>query len=59
MEDQDKAVLVEMVKEYSIQDVVQNLKEAIASRIDELVDLELNDNAREMSLVAWHLNLLK
>lgn len=59
MEAQDKSVLVEMVKEYPIQDIVKALKEAVANRIDELIDLGLNDKAKEMNLVAWHLNLLK
>ena len=59
MEARDKAALVEMVKEYPIQDIMEVLKEAVGDRIDELIDLELNDKAKEMNSVYWNLLLLK
>jgi hypothetical protein len=58
MEDQDKAILVQIVNDYPIQDVMKILKEIIADRTDELSDLGLNDRVKEMSLVAWHLDIL-
>jgi hypothetical protein len=58
MDAQDKAALINIIREYPVQEVVAELLETVEEREDELVDQGLSDKAKPLSLVAWHLGML-
>jgi hypothetical protein len=60
MDKLDKMLLKNMVRNYSIHDVLDVLQESIENRADELVDLNRGNSdstAKEMSRVAYHLSI--
>ena len=59
MQDKDLEVLVEMVKEYSIIDLIEALEKIAFAQADELVDLGLSNKAKDLTKVAWHLSILR
>lgn len=59
MDDQDRDALVKMVREYSLQEIVEALKEVAAQHIDELIDMRLNDKAKKMMPMVWHFDILE
>ena len=56
---QDQKILARMVEEYPINDVIIALEKAIQDRSDSLIDLQLNDQAKELTLAAWHLHIFE
>jgi hypothetical protein len=47
-----------MVQDYPIHDLLNVLEKVISNRIDELSDNGLNDDAKELTRVLWHLQIL-
>jgi hypothetical protein len=58
MEDKDLLALAKMVEEYPIQNIIDALHQIISDQADVLSDQQLSDKARELTRVAWHLNIL-
>jgi AAA+ superfamily predicted ATPase len=58
MEEQDKQMLAQLFREYPVQEVIEVLDQVIRARTDELVELNLMDKAKELTLLGWHLNLV-
>lgn len=57
MDKEDLEVLDRLTKEYSAEDILSALEQAISIRADELIDHGFNDRAKEYSRVAWHLHI--
>lgn len=57
MQDCDLEALNLMVKEYHINDVLRALRDSISKRQSELVDMELKDEAKPLTLAAHHLSI--
>lgn len=59
MEDQDLAILTQLVKDYPIRDIMKALGKVVATQADELSDLDLGHSGlvKELSLAAWHLSI--
>jgi hypothetical protein len=56
--EKDTQILSSMVKEYPVLSLVEALAEIIQNRANRLVDLEMKDAAKELSIISAHLELL-
>jgi hypothetical protein len=55
MFNQDKQVLKQLVKEYLPHEILSSLKEIWNQQLNDLVDNQFSEQAKELSLVLWHL----
>lgn len=57
MQDLDKQILYDMMRDHGFKDVIRALRDVISERADELVDDELKDEAKPFTLAAHHLSI--